>query len=1241
MATKLTADSKEFIETVLDSVHDSICVIDTTSFRIVGVNRAFLDTLNLEEKDVIGKHCYEVTHRRTTPCEPPDDICPLAETLRTGYHSSAQHIHYDKDGRELYVEVSTSPIRNEKGEIPQVVHVTRDITKRKQAEEALRESEERFRMIAETSLDYIVETDTLGTIIYASPSVKHLLGYDPKEICGKKFASTLPPSSIPSAQTFFKKAIKGEKVQNLEVNMLHRSGRTVPMEFTAVPLFDNEDVTRIFSIARDITKRKQLEDSLKRIESLPRGNTGPEPVSEEHKLYESPYGNLIELNTLRVMLDSVGKDVLTGIVGDYLNLLQTSGAIYETNGDYALGIFSSGWCRFLDEASRNLCGTDDNSKALDSGKWLCHESCWTQASKASIERGQPVDIECHGGIRLYAVPIWARRKIVGSMNFGYGDPPKDPQKLQDIADKYGVDLEKLRQLADVYESRPPFIIENAKSRLLSSARLIGEIIERKQVEHNLAERVKELQCLYGVSQLVAKTDVSLDEILRGATVLIPDGWQYPEVTCARIIFGGKEYKTDNFKVTRCKQSADINIQGCKEGTVEVYYLEEKPDIDEDPFLKEERSLIDGIAMMLGEVAERKRSEEKLWQVAEEWRTTFDSISDLVSIQDKDFKLIRVNKAYADVFKMKPKELIGKTCYEVVHGTKEPCLGCPHRQTLKTGKPATNEMFEPYLGIHLEITTSPIFDDKGEVIHTVHLAKDITERKRAEEALRDGEERYRAIFSEARDGIVLIDGETGYIVDCNPEFERETGRRIEQLKKMRIWELRPSEKMEMGRQNFYEVEARETGGGGEVEYQRPDGEIVPVEFAAKRVTIRGRKYHQSMVRDMTERKQAEEREKQLQQELNLASRLASIGEMASGIAHEINNPLTSVIGFSQLLMGRDIPGDIRDDLEVINTEAQRVAKIISGLLAFAHQRRTGREYVDIDDIVSRVLELRSYQMEVNNIQVFTRLAPDLPRTMADASQLEQVFLNIILNAEKAMVTAHNGGKLLVKTRRINGSIRVSFADNGPGISQENLDKVFDPFFTTREVGDGTGLGLSICHGIVAAYNGRIYAESKLGKGATFVVELPIVADTGGAGEVAKEQPQKQLKAKILVVDDETVILHLLERLLTEQGYEVVTVDRAPEALQRLHSEKYDLVLLDIKLPLMNGIELYRHIEEMDPALAQRVMFITGDVMEATTRDFLEKTKVAYTTKPINIEQLTKDINHILTKMLERGRLSREG
>ncbi len=366
----------------------------------------------------------------------------------------------------------------------------------------------------------------------------------------------------------------------------------------------------------------------------------------------------------------------------------------------------------------------------------------------------------------------------------------------------------------------------------------------------------------------------------------------------------------------------------------------------------------GFIAIVRDITERKQVEDQIKQTAKQWRTTFDSITDLVSICGKDFRLIRVNKAFADVVKMKPEELIGKPCYEIVHGTNEPLPNCPHKVTMETRKSSSVEFFEPHLGIHLEVATSPIFNENGEVVASVHLIRDITERKRME------------------------------------------------------------------------------------------GQLI------------------------------------------ITDRLASIGELSSGIAHELNNPLTSVIGFSELLLDRDVPDDIKEDLEVINREAKRTAQVVRSLLTFARKHDTEKKPVDIHNIIQKVLELRAYEQKVSNIQVNTRFAPDLPEITADGFQLQQVFINIIINAEHFMIEAHRRGTMTITTERVGDIIRASFADDGPGIAKGNLGHLFDPFFTTKEVGKGTGLGLSICYGIITEHGGRIYAESKLGKGATFVVELPI-------------------------------------------------------------------------------------------------------------------------------------------------------
>lgn len=248
-----------------------------------------------------------------------------------------------------------------------------------------------------------------------------------------------------------------------------------------------------------------------------------------------------------------------------------------------------------------------------------------------------------------------------------------------------------------------------------------------------------------------------------------------------------------------------------------------------------------------------------------------------------------------------------------------------------------------------------------------------------------------------------------------------------------------------------------------------------------------------IRYAIERKQGEERERQLHLQLDLSNRLASLGVMVEGIAHEINNPLVSVIGIAELLMEEDIPKKARESVKTIIDNGQRIANIVTGLNAFAQQQELKRTYVDVNNIIQDTLAMRAYSLETNNIEVTAQLDPTLPMTMADIDQLQQVFLNIVINAEMGMKSAPGKGNLLIKTETIENTIKISFTDDGPGIPEANLIHLFDPFFSTREVSQGIGLGLSVCYGIIAGHNGQIYARNGPSKGAVFIVELPIIAE----------------------------------------------------------------------------------------------------------------------------------------------------
>jgi len=380
-----------------------------------------------------------------------------------------------------------------------------------------------------------------------------------------------------------------------------------------------------------------------------------------------------------------------------------------------------------------------------------------------------------------------------------------------------------------------------------------------------------------------------------------------------------------------------------------------------------------------------------------------------------------------------------------------------------------------------------------------------------------------------------------------------------------------------------------------------------------------------LRDITE-------DKRLRQQLQQSEKMVSVGQLVSGVAHELNNPLTGITGYAQLLAMKDLPAEVRKDIESISHEADRAARIVRNLLSFAREHKLERKQVQVNSIVAETLELKAYDLKVNNIEVKTDLAADLPVTWADPHQLQQVFLNLISNAEQAMLAENSGGCLRVNTGLDGGRIWISFADNGSGVPEEIKARIFDPFFTTKGVGKGTGLGLSICYGIMQEHGGDI----RLGKaegGAEFVVEVPVVSNSeteGGGQQPGTLRPDSARTGRILLVDDEAVIRDMLARTLSRSGHMVETARNGRVALRMLTQEHYDCIVSDVRMPDMDGAALHRAIRERDSEQAGRFIFITGDTVNPGTREYLEQVDNPRLAKPFSSGELLQELERILSR-----------
>jgi PAS domain S-box-containing protein len=381
---------------------------------------------------------------------------------------------------------------------------------------------------------------------------------------------------------------------------------------------------------------------------------------------------------------------------------------------------------------------------------------------------------------------------------------------------------------------------------------------------------------------------------------------------------------------------------------------------------------------------------------------------------------------------------------------------------------------------INVTAAPLPLREYGVIITY---RDITGRKQADQALKESEKRYRALFESAAEGIIITDAETRKHKYANPAICKMLGYSQEELTNLGVSDIHPKGSLEVVIAAFNShAKGQETFAS--LPCLKKNGTIIYADINAASSIIDGRECNIGFFSDVTERKN-------LQIQLMAQDRLAAIGQLVSGVAHEINNPLTAVIGFSELLMKRtDLPEAAREDLKVVNDEAQRTAKIVQNLLTFARKQPEGKTKIQVNEQIERVIVLRAHEQKINNIRLITHFAADLPKIMGNSSQLQQVFFNVVINAEFFMVQTHQKGTLTITTERIRDFVRASIADDGPGISEDNMKQLFTPFFTNKDVGKGTGLGLAISYGIISEHGGRMWADSKFGKGATFIVELPI-------------------------------------------------------------------------------------------------------------------------------------------------------
>ncbi|MBN2225216.1 MAG: PAS domain S-box protein [Deltaproteobacteria bacterium] len=1130
-----------------------------------------------------------------------------------------------------------------------------------QRKQSVRKIRDLYENIVENTNDIIYVLDARGNIIFLNRAACQGFGEALDRLIGRNFKDLVTPESYKYATQLHKRQLGGEDIGAFELELYDTDKNIRIIEARERLIWDNGKVVEIHGIGRDVTERKVSEDALKKSEERYRiisenmqdsvwlldKNLRPVFVSPS---VERARGYTFEEIKELPLEKNLTPDSFDLIVKAIVAMMTKAKA--NTNETAITEVMNLEWYRkdgttYWTEVSLTLIPDEKGNpvEVLGVGRDITERMLNEKALRESEERYRALFEDASFGIFHSTVEgKFIRVNAALAEILGYDSPEDVISSINDFrSDLYIDPADRDRAIQEIARQKGRGYFDapwRRKDGTVITARVHIRLVfapdgEFKYVEGFLEDVTEERNAREQILYLKEFNETIINSMVDSIDIIDKDYTIIFQNSSANKIYGegvGKKcfyfYHARKIPCEYCMAPKAVAEKKCLSREVELEdgtYLE----VHSSPIKMPDGTFCS--MEIMRDITKRKHAELSLRDSEQRFRLLAENANDVIFTADMDMRFTYISSSVTHLRGFTVEEAMAQTAAEVLTPTSMELAASSLREELKietggTGNPTRMRMLEMEetckdgSTVWTETTLSFLRDEKGLPTGILGMTRDISERRRAEEALRESEEKFRNLFETSRDllYIATIDGE---ILEYSKSAKDFFGYTDEEFSKMNLREhyVYPEERERFVRKVLDEGFIENY----ELKLKRKDG--TPIDALVTVVPRRDRNGAitglQGAVKDITKMKR-------LEQQLLQSEKLSGLGTMISGIAHELNNPLTVIMGNTELmLMDKSKPSKDIKSLDVIFKESERAAKIVSGLLTFAREHRPERGMVNVNDIIIESYKLREYNLMTNNIEVTLSLSADIPPTLADPYQLQQVFTNIIHNARDALMEKQ-GGSLIVRSFHKEQNIIVEFEDNGPGIRSDDLKRIFDPFFTTKDVGKGTGLGLSMAYGIINEHGGTIEVESQFSRGAKFTVELPIIHGSdynvmihdapGDAPTVGKS---------ILIVDDERYIRDLLKEVLSERGHTVKIVSTADDAIQLLEKNKYDAVVIDIKMPGMGGKELYAHFQKK-PEFTKMMLFITGDILGDDTRTFFETTGCRYIEKPFKINTFIRALNDVL-------------